>query len=113
MSSVSTGNSGEDIAAKYLKKHGFKIVNRNWKNRYCEIDIIASKQDRIFFVEVKYRSSRKWGNGLDYITPTKLTQMQFAAKNWIQSNKYNGDYTLSGMAVNAEGVEEFVEEILC
>lgn len=112
MSSVSTGKLAEDIAAQYLEKIGFKIVDRNWKNRYCEIDIIASKQNRIYFVEVKYRKTKSWGDGLAYITPSKLKSMLFAATNWIQATKYSGDYVLSALAVNAQGVEEFIEEVL-
>lgn len=112
MSSVFLGSMAEDIAVEYLKKHSFKIIDRNWKNRYCEIDIIASKQDRIHFVEVKYRKTSNWGDGLTYITPTKLEKMLFAASNWIQANNYNGDYCISAISVSGNGVEKFVDDIL-
>ena len=111
-SSAKIGQDGEKIALIYLKSKGFKIIEQNWKTRQCEIDIIASKDERLYFVEVKYRSSNKWGGGLDYITPTKCKQMNFAALNWVQLHDYSGDYALSAIAVGNSGVENFVEEIL-
>lgn len=59
------GNLGEDIATKYLKKHGFKILNRNFRYKgYGEIDIIAKKGENYHFVEVKTRE-----NSGDIYTP--------------------------------------------
>lgn len=52
-STHTVGVDGENRAAEYLTKHGFKIINRNWRTRYGEIDIIASLDSLIVFVEVK------------------------------------------------------------
>lgn len=111
-SSTQIGKDAERVACLYLQKKGFKILDQNWKNRYCEIDIVATKDERVYFVEVKYRRSDKWGEGLEYITATKLRQMQFAASNWVQVNSFNGDYNLSAIAVSNSGVQDFIEEIL-
>lgn len=75
------GRRGEDVAAKYLIAHRHKIVARNWKTKWCEIDIISEKDDIFYFNEVKYR---KHSNGLDAITPTKQKQMRFAAEMFLQ-----------------------------
>ena len=98
--STAIGNQAEDTAAIYLQEKGYEIVDRNWRTRVCEIDIIAKKHHTIYFVEVKFRSSDKQGGGLDYITPKKLQQMQFAAENWVQEKSYSGDYQLSAIAVS-------------
>jgi len=50
-----TGDLGEGIAAKYLKKNGYKIIERNYRKNWGEIDIVAQKDDCLIFVEVKTR----------------------------------------------------------
>lgn len=82
MNTTFQGRRAEAAAAAFLEYHGCLILARNWRTRWCEIDIVAQKDAVIYFVEVKYRSSDTWGAGLDYITPKKLRQMRFAAEFW-------------------------------
>lgn len=56
-----TGRRGEKAAAKYLKRHGYKIVKRNWRTPFCEVDIIAKQQDVFVFCEVKTRENDFYG----------------------------------------------------
>lgn len=69
---------GEDKACEYLKKLGFKIIERNFRKGYGEIDIIAldpsagSGQEVLSFIEVKTRTSNQFGSPLDAITYWKL-----------------------------------------
>lgn len=100
--SKAIGESAERIASNYLTKLGFKILSRNWKNRWCEIDIVASKDKRIHFVEVKYRKNVAYGSGLDYITKAKAKQMQFAALQWVTENDWQGDYQLDVIAIDGD-----------
>lgn len=74
------GNISESAAADYLAGQGYEVLERNWKTRVCEIDIVAEKQGMIYFVEVKHRRTDHQGGGLAAITPRKLNQMKFAAK---------------------------------
>jgi ribonuclease HII len=60
------GATAEDVAAQYLVRQGYRIVERNWKTARCEIDIIAERRNVTYFVEVKYRSSGREGTGLSY-----------------------------------------------
>ncbi len=69
MTNYTTGHDAEKIAAKYLERHGYKILEMNWKTRYCEIDIVAEKNSIVYLTEVKYRKSLAYGSGLEYITP--------------------------------------------
>lgn len=56
-----TGRSGENRAARYLKRHGYRILERNWRNPFGEVDIIAAKGDVVAFVEVKARLTDAFG----------------------------------------------------
>lgn len=111
MSNVVAGHNAEKRAAAYLKSQGFAILQLNWKTRYCEIDIVAKKNNTLYLVEVKYRRNTKHGGGLDYITPKKLHRMQFAAEMWVQNNDWTGDYQLSAVAIDADHVE-FIDSIV-
>jgi Holliday junction resolvase-like predicted endonuclease len=110
MSNYMAGHSAEVRAAEYLERHGYKIRQLNWKTRYCEIDIVAEKDKRIHFVEVKYRRNSRQGYGLDYILPKKLHQMQFAAEMWVADHSWRGEYQLAALAIDAEEIS-FVEQI--
>lgn len=110
--STQIGNTAESAAADYLDALGYTVIERNWRTRVCEIDIVAQKQTTIYFVEVKYRQGAQQGRGLDYITPAKLKQMEFAAQCWVQEHSYEGDYELSAIEVMADfQVSEFIPEL--
>jgi len=98
--STSTGRQAEDAATEYLRSKKFEVLSQNWRTRWCEIDIVARKKKIVYFVEVKYRKSSDFGGGLEYITPTKLKQMKFAAEFWISNNGWTGDYRLSAIEVS-------------
>lgn len=105
MSHVAVGRQAEAAAAEYLRRLGFKIIDTNWRTRYCEIDLIAEGSKIMHFVEVKYRLNNNQGNGLDYITTKKLAQMKFAAELWVQEHGWGGDYRLSAIEVRGIGFE--------
>lgn len=63
---------GEDIAAKFLKEKGYKIIERNFRKGYGEIDIIAIHKNILVFIEVKTRTSNKFGTPFEAITYFKL-----------------------------------------
>lgn len=69
------GAIGEDIAAQYLVKHGFSILEHNFQKRYGEIDIIARHGETLVFVEVKTRKGYAYGTGEESITPWKIKQL--------------------------------------
>ncbi len=113
MSTTSTGRAAEDAAAAYLKKQGYKILDQNWRTRWCEIDIVAKKDNVVSFVEVKYRKSDEFGGGIQYITPAKQKQMAFAAQFWVSKNNWDGDYSLAAAEVTGPEyqITEFIDSI--
>jgi len=73
MTNKEIGKYGEEIAKNFLIKRGFKILEMNWHySRMSEIDIIASKNNIIHFVEVKTRSNDKFGMPLEAVNKRKL-----------------------------------------
>jgi putative endonuclease len=76
------GNKGEELAAAYLVQHGYKIVERNWRFRRWEVDIIASKDRFLHFVEVKTRHSLRFGRPEESITRDKMNNLRNAAEEY-------------------------------
>jgi putative endonuclease len=70
-----TAKLGENKACEYLQKLGFKILERNYRKTYGEIDIIAIEKDVLCFIEVKTRTSNLFGSPLEAITPWKLRSL--------------------------------------
>lgn len=107
------GHEAETVAAGYLKKQKYKILDLNWKTRYCEIDIIAQKGKTIHFIEVKYRKTPDQGSGLEYITDRKLQQMRFAAEFWVSEHEWRHNYCLGAIEVSGAGfqITQFVPVI--
>ena len=107
----SIGDAGENAAAEELVRQGHMIIDRNWKTKYCEIDIVSRKGDTIYFVEVKHRKNAKHGGGLAAITPRKQQQMVFAARMYAQVYKLT-DVDLRLLAIATTGDSPAVELIV-
>lgn len=67
-----TARRGEEIATRFLRKHGYKIIERNFRKGYGEIDIIAVHKNILVFIEVKTRTTDEFGSPLEAIAPWKL-----------------------------------------
>lgn len=107
------GQRAETAAAEYLVRQGYDIVMRNWRCRYCEIDIVAQKAESLSFVEVKYRRTSWQGRGTDYITPAKLRQMRFAAGLWVSYFGWDQEYCLAVISVCGSqfAIDQFVPNL--
>lgn len=99
MTTTETGRRAEAVAAAFLVQKGCAIVAQNWRTRMCEIDVVAARDNVVYFVEVKYRATANQGSGLDYITPKKLQQMRFAAESWVHAHDWRGEYQLCAIEV--------------
>ena len=93
------GNAGEQAAADQLVADGHEIVARNWRTRYCEIDIVSMKDDVLYFTEVKYRKNDDFGDGLAAITVKKQRQMHFAAELFIAKHPQHEGCDMRMLAV--------------
>lgn len=105
MSSTDTGHEAELAVVVELKKQDCKILAMNWRNRWCEIDIVCKDKKCVYFVEVKYRRSSTSGDGFEAITAQKLERMSRAAEAWVMTEGWQGPYELKVAAVTPESIE--------
>ncbi len=106
MITTEQGKKAEAAVAHLLEGQGFEIIDKNWKTKVCEIDVIAQKDKTVYFVEVKYRASIAQGAGFEYIGSQKLKKMRFAAEVWIQHFGLSGDYRLMAASVSGPNCEQ-------
>ena len=83
------GRWGEENAARYLQEHGYEIVDKNARTPYGEIDLVARRDGGIVFVEVKTRTSRRFGLPEEAITPRKQVHMLAAAEHYAADHGIN------------------------
>ena len=84
---LSLGREGEQLAGEYLKRLGYRIVEKNFKTRLGEIDLIAKDSKTLVFVEVKTRSSNSHGFPLEAVTKKKQRQLARVAMEYLGKNK--------------------------
>lgn len=94
-----TGNKGETLAAEYLEKKGYTILTRNYRNKWGEIDIIASVNARVHertsekivvFVEVKTKTSDKYGEPWEMVNAWKVEQVKKMGEVWQREFGWEG-----------------------
>lgn len=100
------GDRAENIVAEYLRSDGHEIMERNWRTKFCEIDIVSRKDNIVYFTEVKYRKNTRHGGGMAAITPKKLRQMRFAAEYYALKNAQDSDLRLAAASVVGDGAIE-------
>jgi putative endonuclease len=79
------GEKGESLAAWYLKKNGYKIIEQNYRTQLGEIDIIAKEKKTLVFVEVKARRSTRFGNPKWAVTPKKQRKISMVALYYLKT----------------------------
>jgi putative endonuclease len=77
------GKKGEELAALYLVKHGFRILEKNWRFPPFEVDLIAIKEGLLHFVEVKYRSGSRHGPPEDAVNRKKINYLLKAIDQYL------------------------------
>lgn len=81
------GSKGEDKAVAYLKSNGYEIVERNWRFKGYEIDIIAEDKEQIIFTEVKTRATNEWGNPEDAVGRQRMRRIINSASHYLKINR--------------------------
>ena len=102
-----TGDVGEEIACKFLTKHRFEIVERNYLKKWGEIDVIARKSGRHHFIEVKtvirdlsvIRETSDHWRAEDNIHPGKLKRLSRTIQTYLLEKEYEGDWQFDVITV--------------
>ncbi|QSZ42749.1 YraN family protein [Sulfurimonas aquatica] len=102
------GNIAEDKASDFLSSKDFFILERNFYSRFGEIDIIASKDKVLHFIEVK--SALDYELAIQNITPTKLSRLIKTANVYMKKNSLDVDFMLDAVVVTPKSIE-LVENI--
>ncbi len=79
------GKKGEEMAVLFLQKHGYKILERNWRFKKAEVDVIAQKKEVLAVIEVKTRSSNYFGNPQDFVNQKKIQLLVEAINEYVIS----------------------------
>ncbi len=109
MKHIVLGQVGEKRAAEYLKKKGYTIIEQNYKNKIGEIDIIAKDQEYIVFVEVKTRTTKVYGLGLEAVTFAKQQKIKKVAQVYLlQHHLYESNVRFDVVSVDYDGIEHII-----
>lgn len=98
------GQDGEQRAVDYLKRQGYKIVARNWRNSQGELDIVATVGSELVFVEVRTLESPHFGMPEESVGWRKQRQLAHLAAAYLQHTKHDGDWRIDVIAIDRDGL---------
>ncbi len=87
-SGAATGRDGEEQVIRYLRRIGYRIIDRNFRCSYGEIDIVAREGATLVFVEVRTRSSAAWGSALETVGSIKQARLSRAAAVYLAKHDH-------------------------
>lgn len=99
-----TGSDGEQQAVEYLRRQGYKIVDRNWRQGIGELDIVARQKDELVFVEVRTLETQAFGLPEESVGPRKQRQLARLATAYVQHVKHAGEWRIDVIAIDREGL---------
>ena len=114
-----TGNKGETLAAEYLQRKGYKIVGRNYRSKWGEVDIIckfsnhkfsnSQMSDIVVFVEVKTKTTDKYGEPWEMVNAWKVEQVKRMGEAWCREYAWEGRVRVDVVGVYLDQVEPRIE----
>ena len=108
------GNHGEQLAERYLIDRGYRILTRNFRCGFGEIDMVVSKEKIIVFVEVKYRRNLNRGYPAESVTKLKQRKIRKTAEYYIYKNQNdlrNYDFRIDVIQIIDDGINPIIEQI--
>lgn len=105
------GNTGEQLAVDFLIKHGYEILERNYRFDKAEVDIIAKLNNTLAIIEVKTRSSIDFGNPQDFVKPKQIQRLVKAVDEYVISNDLDVEVRFDIIAIIRENKEFKIEHL--
>lgn len=105
------GKKGEQLAVDYLLKHGYSIIERNYRFDKAEVDIIAQLKDVLAIIEVKTRSTADFGNPQDFVKPKQIQRLVKAIDEYVKVNNLDVDVRFDIIAITKEGTSFNIEHL--
>ncbi|MBL6446189.1 YraN family protein [Fulvivirga sp. 29W222] len=102
---VQTGKDGEQMASEYLAAKGYEVVERNYRYKRSEIDIIAKKEQLLVFVEVKTRSYSSFGYPEDAVNGIKIKKVIEGADQYIHEKNWCHDVQFDVISIDYSTLE--------
>jgi putative endonuclease len=99
------GSWGEDLATDYLLKNRYKIIEKNYRNSYGEMDIVCKKNGVVIFIEVKTRSGRSFGLPEEAVNKTKQVRLIKISEKYILDNKIKENYQIDVIAIEKDNIK--------
>lgn len=107
---IKTGQIGEELVAEHYKRHGYTVIGRNYRQKWGEIDVIAEKDDKIYFVEVKTvsyetKSALEWAishetwRPEENVTRQKLIKLSRVIDTWVREHKFDKTWQIDVASV--------------
>lgn len=103
------GNEAETTALKHLQHHGLTFVDRNYRCRRGEIDLIMEEAGTLIFIEVKYRQSEQYGSAAEMVTQQKQRKIITTALHYLQQHKLDQACRFDVVAISPNSGVEWIK----
>ncbi len=106
---IDLGKEGEGLALEALNKSGYRIIERNFKNKLGEIDLIARENNVICFIEVKTRADESFGGPLEAVSKTKQRKLSQVALSYLKSKgliEQEARFDVVAVMIRQDGTKE-------
>ena len=103
-----SGHYCENLALKYLKRRGLKLLTRNYSSRYGEIDLIMQDKDTLVFVEVRYRKHSNYGGAIESVDYRKQSRVTNTAENYLQAHPWDGPCRFDIVAIEGKAKPQWI-----
>lgn len=109
---VEKGRQAESGAERFLEQHGLRVIERNFRRRFGEIDLILRENDVLVFVEVRKRSHRAFADGAESIDARKRQRLLRTAEAYLQNRRWRGPVRFDVIVLDAQDRIEWLQDAI-